>query len=87
MAELFGTGTWQMSGPWSDATAVTPHDSQAQPGLPSRGLYIGVSGDVSVITQGGTTITFKAVPVGFFPVLVSRVRATGTSATDIIAGQ
>lgn len=48
-------------------------------------LYIGVAGDVEVITDGGNTVIFKSVPVGFHPVFVRRVLSTNTTATDIIA--
>ena len=52
----------------------------------SRALYIGVSGDVVVNTQGGeATVLFKAVPVGVLPVRATRVKATNTTATNIVA--
>jgi hypothetical protein len=48
-------------------------------------LYVGTSGDIKVDTISGTTVTFKTVPVGFFPVQVSKVYATGTTGAEIIA--
>ena len=48
-------------------------------------LYIGGAGDLKVDTIAGSTVTFKAVPVGFFPVQVKKIYLTGTVATDIIA--
>ena len=48
-------------------------------------LYIGGAGDLKVDTIAGSTVTFKAVPVGFFPVQVKKIYSTGTVATDIIA--
>lgn len=54
-------------------------------------LYIGVSGDVTVVHAGdngnglaGTAETYKAVSVGFFPVQVRRVMNTNTTATNIV---
>jgi hypothetical protein len=65
------------------AYAVTPDNSATQN---ARALYIGVSGDVAVVTRNrSTSVTFKAVPVGILPVQVTKVLATGTTATDIIA--
>lgn len=65
----------------NDASDVTPNDGAD---LPKKGLlYIGVSGNLRVTTLGGSTITFANVPVGFFPVRVARVWATGTTATSI----
>lgn len=66
----------------TNALAVTPSDS-ADLTYVSRGLYVGGQGDVSVVTRGGQTVTFVGA-VGLLPVRVSRVRATGTTATDIV---
>lgn len=80
--------------------AVTPSDTldvtnagQADPAsMYAKALYIGVTGDVSVITAedtsntgAGTARVFKAHPVGYMPVQVRRVMATGTTATNILA--
>lgn len=68
------------------AKAVTPHDvNSLAEGAAVLGLYIGAGGDVAVDTAEGDTVTFVAVPIGFLPVAVTRVYATGTTATDIIA--
>lgn len=48
-------------------------------------LYVGGSGDLSVQTEGGQTVTFVNVPIGFFPVKVVKVFLLGTSATNIVA--
>jgi hypothetical protein len=72
------------AGPCRRAAAVTPSDSADLANV-SRALYVGVSGDVVVITQGGDTVTFKAAPVGVLPIAVSRVKSTGTAATNILA--
>lgn len=81
------------------AFAVTTNDAQdlvnpAGNAMPSyaKGLYIGVTGNVAVITCGddsnngaGTPVTFTNVPVGWFPVQVRRVMNTNTTASGIIA--
>ena len=48
-------------------------------------LYIGVSGDLKVQTSSGDIVTFKNLPVGFVPVQVIQIFATGTTASEIIA--
>jgi hypothetical protein len=48
-------------------------------------LYVGGTGDLKVDTISGSTVTFKAVPIGFFPVQVKKIYATGTTASSIIA--
>jgi hypothetical protein len=63
-------------------TAVTTSDSVVQN---YSALYIGVTGDVTVVMLGDTVpVLFKAVPVGILPVAVSKVMATGTTATIIV---
>jgi len=69
-----------------DARAVTPSDS----GIVSFfGLYVGVAGDVAVMTsaQGpsGTPVVFSAVPAGgIVPVCICKVMATDTTASGIV---
>ena len=65
------------------AVAVTKSDSTVFP--TTRGLGIGVTGDVAVRMANGDLITFTAVPAGIFPVQVNKVLSTGTTATGISA--
>jgi hypothetical protein len=51
----------------------------------TRGLYIGVAGDVAVVMATGEAVTFKNVAAGILPVAVSQVTASGTDAEDIVA--
>lgn len=76
------TPTW----PSDTLVAVTPHDSTNFTSI-VRQLYVGVTGDVVVVTQAGVVITFKAVPAGasIGPFFIKRVNATGTTATNIVA--
>lgn len=47
-------------------------------------LYVGGSGDVTVRTIGGTTLTFTGVPAGMIlPIRCDQVRAA-TTATNVI---
>jgi len=49
-------------------------------------LYVGSTGDLRVTPLGQDgPIVFKSVPVGFFPVQVTKVWATNTTASEIIA--
>jgi len=70
-----------------DAKAITPHDTNpvAAPNGKVRGVRVGGAGSLSVITEGGTTVTFSAVAAGeTIPLIVTHVRSTGTTATNII---
>lgn len=74
------------------AAAVTPSNTDDIPsvsgGTSNNGcvLYIGGAGNLKVDTIGGDTVTFNSVLAGsFIPVQVTRVYATGTTATSIVA--
>jgi hypothetical protein len=82
------------------AVAVTPSDTNYITNIQGNRsfgtLYIGVTGDVVALPQAhadtnststtgvGGAVLYKAVPVGFFPIQVKKVFATGTTATNII---
>lgn len=71
------------SSPAMHARAVTPSDSV---NINARALYVGVTGNVAVLTSGGDAVTFTAVPAGgIIPVNCQRVLSTGTTATSIVA--
>lgn len=68
---------------------VTPSDSVdivgATANTPAT-LFVGTGGDISVITLGGSTLVLKNIADGsFLPIQVTRVKATSTTATDIVA--
>lgn len=72
----------------SAAAAVVPSDANdvTLNGYYSRGLYVGGAGDVAVTMADGSVVTFAAVPAGtLLPVQASRVMATNTTATSIVA--
>ena len=70
--------------PAQDAAVVTPSDTADQ-GL-VRGLFIGGAGDVSLVTAAGRTVVFTGVLAGsILPVRCTKVRSTGTNATNIVA--
>ena len=76
--------TSDAAAPAHSAAAVTPNDSTDI--KPTRALYVGVTGNIKVdMADTGSAITFTAVPVGIIPIQVTRVYATGTTATDIVA--
>jgi hypothetical protein len=72
----------------STAQAYTLYSSSSQSGISNTGcfLYVGGTGNVSVITIGGDQITFSGVPAGTtLPIQVLKLRATGTTATLVNA--
>lgn len=72
--------------PASSAVAVTPHDTNELT-VYSRGLYVGVSGNVAVIpVNGSSAVTFVGLAAGIIhPIRAKVVLSTGTTATSIVA--
>ena len=63
--------------------AMSPQSGQGNPGC---NLYVGGAGNVSVVTIGGDIATFFGVAAGTtLPIQVVKLRATSTSATNVIA--
>jgi len=49
-------------------------------------IYVGIGGDVRVLTAGGDDVTFASLPSGtFVPVHITKVFLTGTTASSILA--
>jgi hypothetical protein len=66
-----------------DAQSVSPSDTAT---ITASALYVGVSGDIRAdMLNGQSNVLFKAVPVGILAATVTRVYATGTTATNILA--
>jgi len=72
--------------PITQAVLVVPSDSTDLATV-TRAIYVGNGGAVTVnMADSGTSITFANVPTGTtLPIRVSRIKATLTVATDIIA--
>lgn len=77
------------SRPADTFAAITPSDTvdiTLRQGTFPRGIYVGVGGDIVVVTQGDNAITFKNVPTGaVLPVRTKRVNSTSTTATNLVA--
>jgi len=63
------------------AFAITPADADLA--VVTRGIYVGVTGDLAVILSGDTAVvTFKAVPAGsLLPIRAKQVRAATTASS------
>ena len=71
--------------PYAIISAVTPSNT-VDLSFTTRGIYVGGTGDIVLITINGNTVTFKAVPVGtVLRVQATRIEATGTTATNLLA--
>lgn len=66
------------------AFAITP-DNSTKFARRARAFYVGVGGDITVLTGAGDTVQLKDVPQGaVIPLEVVRVNATGTTASSLV---
>lgn len=73
-----------LNSPARNAYAVTPDDNTDLPTV-SRALWVGTSGDVvAILANDSSAVTFKNVS-GFLAVAAKRIKATGTTATNVVA--
>jgi len=72
--------------PSRSAFAVTPHDSNALTRLP-KAIYVGTGGNITLrCADDGADVVFKNVPSGtVIHARAAYVRATGTTAADLVA--
>ena len=67
-----------------DCFAVTASDTKE---LPNNfvGFYVGVGGNVNVVTLAGRKVLFKGLPAGTsIPIRLRSIMASSTTATDIV---
>lgn len=72
-------------GPAQNAIAIIPADGADFTFGQCRSIYVGVSGDITLDTPNQTAVLIKSAPVGYHPIAAVRIRATGTTATNIVA--
>ena len=86
MTDNFQNRADGVSAPARRAMAVTPHDVSALSEVP-KALYVGVGGAIAMRGVGDAADTLWAnVPAGaILPFRASHVRATGTTASAILA--
>lgn len=70
--------------PTFDFAAITPSDTAVI--RQTRGIYVGVGGNIKVQSLTGNLVTFANVPGGtILPVQVEMVYSTETTATNLTA--
>ena len=84
MADTFNTQTPGLNSPLTNAAAIAPNDSE-DISVTTRGIYLGMPGDVQVDLLDSGTVTLRNLVAGVVhPIRAKRVYATGTTATDIV---
>lgn len=86
MPDPFSGTLDSVSSPSTRAVAVVPHDVNPLADVP-KALFVGTGGTIVLRgAGGGADVAFKNLPSGsVLPLRALFVRATGTSAADIVA--
>jgi hypothetical protein len=74
-----------MIGPASVVAPVTPDDSGDLPGGVARGLYVGVGGTLSLVDASGAAFELISGDAQYHPIRIRAVRASGTTASSVLA--
>jgi hypothetical protein len=85
MTDSFENHVRSLTSPPENGAAISPSDSADLPFV-SRALYVGSGGDLAVRLQDGTDLVLANLAPGtLMPIRVARVRATGTTAGQVLA--
>jgi hypothetical protein len=84
MADRFAGMGEDLLGPATRAVAAATSDTVALPNVSKR-LWVGGAGNVKLVTLGGDTVIYTAVPAGtYLNVRATQIFATLTTASNII---
>ena len=86
MSQKHFTGRSMSSdGPARSLVAVSPNDASDLPDGVCRSLFVAGAGVVMLDDMAGQTVELISGATQYHPIHVRRVRATGTTATGIVA--
>ena len=84
MHDDFANSSVGLTSPAVAGEAIVPSDSSDLIHA-TRALYVGQSGDIVAQLVSGDVVTFVNMQSGvIFPLRLSRILATGTTATDLV---
>jgi hypothetical protein len=81
----FDTRAKSYVGPADRFMTVTPNDASDLPNGLTRGVFVGVGGDFAAVDLYGNVVSFSSADAQYHPLRVKRIRATGTTASGIVA--
>lgn len=85
MTDEFDNHGYSLDSPLANGASVTPSDSSDLATV-SRCLFVGTGGNLVVVLNNGDEVTLNNVADGsYHPLRVKRVKATSTTATNIVA--
>lgn len=84
--DRFSTTADSLTSPSRTPYAIAPHDQDPLPMVP-KGIYVGTGGHVTLRgVDSDTDVTYRNLPdASYIAVRATHVRASGTTATDLIA--
>lgn len=83
MADRYGPYSSSASSPATRSTPVTPHDVNPVDPAP-KAIFVGTAGNVvGQLLEDTVDRTFK-LPAGYHPLRFKLIKATGTTAADMI---
>lgn len=68
--------------PYIGATIVVPNDNVTF--APTRGIFIGIAGDIHVQLFDNSDVIFPNVPIGTYQFSIVKVFSTGTTADGLL---
>ncbi|GEM_PF-1476534 len=84
MNDRFRTTSDSLTAPARRAFAILPHDSEELP-LVTKAVIVGLGGEVVLRAQDSDSdVTISAASGQMLPIRVSHVRATGTTAGNLV---
>ena len=84
MTEKFAGRAESIAAPAAHGFAITANDGADLPSE-TRAIYVGGAGSLAVVLVSGDAVTFAGLTAGtVLPVRAVRVKATGTSATQLV---
>lgn len=85
MTNPFDTHNTGLSSPASKIVAVSANDDTDLPNGVCRALLVGTAGAATIIDASGNTCTLLPLQQGYNPIGITRVKATGLTASNIWA--
>jgi len=80
--DVFKSNAEVLESPAAGAFAITPG---SELDFVTRGIYVGGDGDINVVMNDDTDVTFVGLAAGtIYPLQVKEVKSSGTTATDLI---
>lgn len=80
----------EFSAPVTKAFVINPSDTvDSTTEIRARAVYVGTTGNLIVVFSDdptNTQVTLSSVPVGWHPMSVKYVIATGTTASNLVGG-